>query len=290
MGGGLSNPSGSVYPSWAISVLREILPVELNAKMKHDGSVFNIEVVKDDPPVLSMFLPLGIEEFPGVHFTYLTTRPGATVWANLRVVVEAPFSLGLGRRTEWLVSWRVGSSGGVSWVLADDLDAMWWSSVLSPSSNEYAGDVFINILLHSVGASLPDDVYQLHMLRGLYFDYNVEKSLLTGMLEFADGFGANTRDMYVRIEEVDELRRSSLDNYRSYSFSDAAEMMESAMSGLAELRDDALDLKDRALLWIYLTQWVAVTGTLLVSGFLVWTLMVRRRLYREVATTPIRHI
>ena len=285
MGGGLSNPSGSVYPSWANSVLREILPVELNARMKHDSSIFTIEVVKDDPPVLSMFIPLGIEEFPGTHFTYLTTRPGATVWGKLRVVAEAGFSLGLGRKTEWLVSWRVGPRGGISWVLADDLDAMWWSSVLSPSSNEYAGDVFINILLYSVGAPLTHDIYQLHMLRRLYFDYNVEKSLLTGMLEFADSFGANTRDMYVRIEEVDELRRTSLDSYRSYSFADAAEIMESAMSRFAELRDDALDLKDRALFWIYLTQWVTLTGTSLISGFLVWTLMVRRRLYREVKTT-----
>lgn len=87
------------------------------------------------------------------------------------------------------------------------------------------------------------------MLRRLYFDYNIEKSLLTGMLEFADSFGANTRDLYVRIDEVDELRRASLDSYRSYSFSDAADIMESAMARLVKLRDDALDLKDRALFW-----------------------------------------
>jgi hypothetical protein len=290
MGGGLASPSRNVYSSWANSVLREILPVELNDRMKHDSSVFTIEVVKDDPPVLSMFLPLGIEEFPGVHFTYLTTRLGATVWANLKVVKfvpEGPFSLGLGMKTEWLVSWRVGATGGISWALADDLDAMWWSSVLSPSKNEYAGDVFINILLYSAGAPMTHDIFQLHMLRRLYFDYNVEKSLLTGVLEFADSFGTSTRDMYVRVDEVNELRRTSLDSYRSYSFAEATEIMGSAMSRLVELRDDAFDLKDRALFWIYLTQWVTVTGTFLISGFLVWTLMVRRRLYRGVTTTRL---
>ncbi|MBU7003934.1 MAG: hypothetical protein HXS50_00100 [Theionarchaea archaeon] len=287
MGGGLSNPSGSVYPSWANSVLREILPVELNDRMKHDNGVFNIEVVKDDPPVLSMFLPLGIEDYPGVHFTYLQTRPGITLWGNIRIAVGAPGFMGVGEKTEWLVSWRYGTKGGISWVTADDLDALWWSSVLSPSENEYAGDVFINILLHSAGAPLTHDVVQMHRLRGLYFDYNIEKLLLTGVLEFADSFGANTRDMYTRIGEADDLRGSSLDSYRSYIFSDAIEIMEAAIASLYELRDDAYALKDRALFWVYLIQWIAVTGTSLLSGFLVWTLMIRRRLYRVVTTTRL---
>jgi len=287
MGGGLSNPSGSVYPSWASSVLREILPVELNAKMKHDSGVFNIEVIKDDPPVLSMFLPLGIEDYPGVHFTYLQTRPGVTIWANCRVMIEALGHLGVGEKTEWLVSWKYGTTGGISWVTADDLDAMWWSSVLSPSENEYAGDVFINILLYSVGAPLTHDVVQMHTIRQLYFDYKVERLLLTGILDFADSFGANTQDMYARIGEVDDVRESSIDSYLSYSFADAIEIMGSAMTRLPEIMDDAYSLKDRALFWVYLTQWVTVTGTLLFTGFILWTLMVRRRLYREVTTTHL---
>jgi hypothetical protein len=255
--------------------------------MKHDNGVFNIEVIKDDPPVLSMFLQLGIENYPGVHFTYLQTRPGVTIWANCRVVVGVLGHLGVGEKTEWLVSWKYGTTGGISWVTADDLDALWWSSVLSPSENQYAGDVFINILLYSVGAPLTHDVVQMHTIRQLYFDYKVEKWLLTGILDFADSFGANTHDMYIRIGEADDLRGSSLASYRSYSFSDAIEIMESAITRLYELRDDAYDLKNRALLWVYLIEWVTVTGTLLLSGFLVWTLMVRRRLYVEVTTTRL---
>jgi hypothetical protein len=284
-GGGLSNPSGSVYPSWANSVLRDILPVELNDRMKQDSSAFTVEIIKDDPPLLSMFLPLGIEEYTGTWFTTLTPRPGSTVWADLRVVGEAHQSIGLGKSTEWLVSWRMGPEGGVSWVVADDLDAPWWSSVLIPSKNEYAGDVFVNILLYSVGAPLTHDIYQLHALRRLYYEYNVERSLLTGLLDFADSFGADTRGMYDRIEELDDLRGTSLDDYRSYRFSEATEIMDSAVSRFDALRKDAMDLKDRALFWVYVTQWATVTGTLLISGYLIWTLMIRRRLYREVTTT-----
>ncbi len=83
MGGGLSNPSGSVYPGWQNSVLKDILPVELSPQMRSHGSVFTIRVVRKDPPVLEMFVPLGIEKFQGALFTNLFTKPGATVWAKL---------------------------------------------------------------------------------------------------------------------------------------------------------------------------------------------------------------
>ena len=47
-------------------------------------------------------------------------------------------------------------------------------------------------------------------------------------------------------------------------------------------------LKQRALFWIYLTEWLAVTAVLLLSGFVLWTLMIRRRLYGEVRSTRLR--
>ena len=286
MGGDLSSPSGSAYAGWANSVLREVLPVELNDKMKQDGSLFSIRVVKDEPPVLSMFVPLGIEDFKGASaFTLLTTRIGATVWGHLK---SAPKGL-TPTESDWLVSWRVGSTGGIFWALADDLDSSWWSPIIHPLQfeNLYAGDVFINILLHSVGAPLPEDVFELHDLRSLYSEYNVKRSLLIGLLEFADGFGANTRDAYAQMAEIDELRGGSLEEYRSYNYAIAREIMDSTISELADLEGEAMDLKDRALMWVYVTQWVVVTGTSLACGFAVWTLMIRRRLYREVGTSRL---
>ncbi len=283
MGGGLSNPSGSVYPSWVGSVLAETLPVELNPRMKQIGGAYRIEVVKEEPPVLEMFIPLGIKQVPGgLAFTHLFSREGATTWADIRSQ-----RIPAGMPDDWLVSRRYGESGGLVWAVADDLDCPWWSSVYGPTQNEYAGDIFINILLHSIGAPLPQDVSQLHRLRGLYFDYNVERSLLIGLLDFIDSLGANTRGVYSGMEEVDALKVASFDSYRDYSFADATVLMESAMDGFAALKDEAMDLKGRALLWIYVTQWVVVTGTSLVCGFVVWTLMVRRRLYREVGTTRL---
>jgi hypothetical protein len=61
--------------------------------------------------------------------------------------------------------------------------------------------------------------------------------------------------------------------------------MEVLLRDLENLRIDALVLKDRALFWIYVIEWLSVSGTFLLAGFVLWTLMVRRRLYRQVAST-----
>jgi hypothetical protein len=57
---------------------------------------------------------------------------------------------------------------------------------------------------------------------------------------------------------------------------------------VAGFRDEALKLKDQALFWIYVSEWSVVTGTFLLCSFVVWSLMVKRRLYREVEETKLR--
>jgi len=47
----------------------------------------------------------------------------------------------------------------------------------------------------------------------------------------------------------------------------------------------ALAEKKRTLMWIYVTEWLVVSATLMVCGVFAYTLMVRRRFYREVSTT-----
>jgi len=38
-------------------------------------------------------------------------------------------------------------------------------------------------------------------------------------------------------------------------------------------------------LWIYLVEWLAVTATMMISGIAVWSLMIRRRYFKEVRST-----
>ena len=59
-------------------------------------------------------------------------------------------------------------------------------------------------------------------------------------------------------------------------------------SGLQALIRSFVKIKDQALFWVYTIEWIAVSATLMVCGSALWTLMVRRRAYREVRTTRLR--
>ena len=61
------------------------------------------------------------------------------------------------------------------------------------------------------------------------------------------------------------------------------------MGTMKEIEDRAIRLKERAFLWVYIIEWFVVTGTMLVVGYATWTLMIERRLYREVSVTRANH-
>ncbi len=280
LGGDLAAPSHTAFPGWLSSTLYELLPSELNDKMSQNGDEFRIRVTKDDPPVLSVFVPLGIERVRASIFTHLYPKSGATIWADLVSSALPPGAPGV-----WLASWKIGSEGGVSWAVADDLDAPWWSPLIRPCENEYAIDVFLNILLYSTGRELPRDILQIHDLRNRYWQFNQEKSLLISLLEFVDRFGAATRGLEGEVHEADRLRQESFEQYREQRFGEALESMNQAIGDILSTSNNAMKLKDRALVWVYATEWCAVTGTLFASGFVVYSLLVRRKLYREVRVT-----
>ena len=84
MGGGMATVTG-YYGVRINTGLSDILPIVPNLKMRRDvTSGLSIKVVKDDPPVLSMFVPVEIEKVVGSFaFTVLYLREGATCWAKL---------------------------------------------------------------------------------------------------------------------------------------------------------------------------------------------------------------
>ncbi len=284
MGGDLSGPSKKSYPGWKSSVLSDILPVELVDKMDQDGSGFKVKVEKMEPALISMFIPLGIERVTGSGgFTDLYPKPGTTIWGRMVLL-----ALSKGDGNPWLVSRRYGPEGGYSWAIADDLDHPWWSSVHSRGENEYGMDLFLNILLFSTGRNLPDDILLLHEVRDRYWRHNQRKELLLSLLEFVDRFGANTRSLQGQIEEVDRLKLESFEFYRLQEYENAISRMDEARDRISAISDGAVELKETALFWVYLTEWCVVAGTSFAVGLVTYALLVKRGLYREVKVTRSR--
>ncbi len=287
MGGGMSSVSVGLFPTWINYGLSEVLPIVPNEKMKQDAtSGFSIKVVKKDPPVLWMLVPFGIEKVVGMYaFTNIYPRAGATTWANL---ISHGSPLPQGSPGAWLVSWRFGS--GLSWAVADDLDSTWWSSVYWPTQNKYAYDVFFNILVYSTGRPLPPNIPVIHDLRARFAQYRQEKAVLLSLLDFIGRFGANTQPVEVLVRGADALKERSFDAYAEGSYEEALRLIRDASRKMSSISADAVKLKAKALLWVYITEWSAVTGVLFASGLALYSLMIRRRVYREVETTRLRSL
>lgn len=57
---------------------------------------------------------------------------------------------------------------------------------------------------------------------------------------------------------------------------------------LGDVSTKAVKIQEKALFSIYLIEWFTVTGTAMLSAFILYTLMMKRRYYREVKLTRAR--
>ncbi len=224
----------------------------------------------DLAPVLSAFTPYGIEDVTGAKYGQLSARPESTVWATM-----APQGL------PWQISWEYGDRKARTWCTAEDVDDPWWNVMTNP----YGIDVFLNIVLYVDKRNLPDDIPMVHLLRHQFKEYRTRRGLIYGILDFADKFGANPSKIDAEMVEVDVVRDEAFDSYANQEFAEAEALMTTALARLGEIEKEAMRLKDRALFWIYLVEWLSVTGVSIVAGSVIWALMIRRTLYKEVVTT-----
>jgi hypothetical protein len=134
---------------------------------------------------------------------------------------------------------------------------------------------------------LIDDVEVFHRMKS---DLNIFRSRLTVLLslkDFIDKFGANTDRIQNEIFPLQEIFADATALYLEHRFSESEVTIRSGLDRLVDAEEVARREKDRALLWVYIIEWLAASSTFFVSGFILWTLMVRRRLYRDVETTKL---
>ena len=268
------------------SIMEEYYPVDLSGpRVMTSDHVYKVSVNRDEglPPVLKVFLPLGIESFQGIWIGQLHPKQGTTIWATVRDTnMPNPPPGGW----PWLVSWRVGARGTLFWVAADDLEVKWWWGFYNPpTENPYGVDVLANIIYHSLGKYLPEDILLLHELRRSLIEFNDRKMLALSVIEFAEKFKANTGPLWRDVAAVEEIRSRANDAYLMHDYDESREILSEAEGGLMALSKRAMELKDASLLWVFVIEWLVVMATSMLCGILLWNLMVRRRLYREIGTT-----
>lgn len=277
LGGDLASYSRIYFNDWQSSVLSDVVPIKLTSDQREGRGAFQIDVLKDDPAVLSMFIPLGIEKFVGDGQTAPIPKEASTVWANAEV-----FDFGVS--APWLISWKPGPQGGTFWAIADDLDHTWWWP-FGPSPNPYAEDVFLNIAFHSFGRALPEDIAVVHRLRTMFELSRRTTLLIMGTMELAEKFGANSYKVEQALGDLKGTYEVAKEEYSSGDYQGAMDTLEKAAAEADGVMGMAFRLKDDAMFYAYVIQWLVTSGTLLLSGSILYTLMVRRRLYRAMEST-----
>ena len=263
--------------SWYVASVFQTLPISTVPLEGYYHRPWRVVFRRDREPVFTPFVILGMENVAGDAYAGMEPRQGAVVWADISV-----------SGTAWLASWRVQSGAGTSWALADEFDIYWWG--IAPESrgkNPYGIDLVTNLVLYSLDRPLIGDIMARREARGRISSFMSQKLLVISMLEWADLFGANTISLSRSLADLDSDVGSALDHYLEQDYGSAMGEMDRVTMAINEIGGRAVELKDAALFWVFLLEWLAVTATSMLAGVLLWTLMVRRRMYRRVRTTRI---
>jgi len=256
---------------WEFPVLLEVIPIFERSVSPYFRS-YRVEFRSNQDPVFTPFLKYGIQNVFGNIYTEMYVKPGAKVWGDI-----VPYDL------PWLVSWRPGGGDpGMLWTVAHIFDS-WWDE----GNNPYSLDVATNMIFYSLDMELISDIPARREARRMFRNVRVQMSLILSMMNWADRFGANTAPLSDRLTHLEKEAEKAASDYIARDYEPAISFLESLADEVKLTTKEAVRLKNEALLWVYLVEWLAVSGTGAGCGFILWTIMIRRRSFKEVETTRL---
>ena len=283
--GGVTHTSVQPNYGWINSKLNDAFPSkaseEIFTEWKQYGTHTARIKINEDlslPPVLTMLIPMGIDKISQTKIYFMAAKEGSKVWAR---------SLDGKGNPPFLISWTYGK--GETWSNSLGMGYAWWRlRDRNIGGNPFSLDVFMNMLLYSNGRELPTNIAKVHAAREGLMNYEESKSWVISLIDFADRFGANTREIWQEVLKVGEMRIKAEEFYIEQEYDETLRLLKDAKGVLNEVSEHAIGLKNRALLWTYIIEWLAVLGTLMISGEILYAVMIRRRLYRSVGLTQMR--
>jgi hypothetical protein len=276
---------GQIHGSWANSITQEAFPNDAPAVVargsggESPSEWYTVDVVEEYPhPVLTPFLPYGIESIASATSRYVIPREGSRILAYQ--VGNFPGQ----RNVPWLVAWeyekgRTMTCGGFL-----------WATIFAVQEFEYGADLTMNLVLYMAQRDLIEDLDVYHTLKEDFRAYRNSVSYIISLSDFIDKLGVTTTKIQDEIMALENVWRSASEYYLEQDFTSCRETLYEGFARFEEAETLTMKVKDAAMMWIYFVEWLATVGTLFISGFVVWTLMVRRKLYREVETSKVRSV
>jgi hypothetical protein len=284
MGGGSGSFGGWVnYLNWGNTPLQEVMPVECIP----DRVEFSVNKVTrfDDDFIKSV----PWEEFDN-HNTFgsyniVKIKQGAVQLSELRPVDGGRtdpgwswWDVGNGRFFASPTGFRGTLGGGTT---SAGVSFIYW---------KHYPDFVSNMAYFSAGFIPPSDIKLLHTTRRKFREVDYHRQMVIGTAEFVSRFGANLNRVDEKLGEVEESLELARRSFIDLELAKSLEQTDHTLSILREADALAVRAKQTALFWVYVTEWLVVTATLLVCSSVLWGLMVRRKLYRQVSATRIESL
>jgi hypothetical protein len=269
--GGNAGFGGGPELPWTPTMVQDILPVLC---LEGEKALGRMEIVKPNHEIVqSLPLERRWDWMSEQGVNRVDMRQDAELLAE--VIDNAG-----GERVPFWATWNIGRGRCFAvtgdWTPMGGLVFMRWP---------YYGDFAINLMMYVTNNPIPSDLETVHRIRSRYQDYRSTRNYLISIMEFSEKFGANMNSVGEMLVEADETYAGSLGFYMDQNFGESLGILEDAIDILLSASNRAVDLKNTAMLWIFIVEWITVTATFALGFFVVWTLMVRRRLYREVSQT-----
>ncbi len=260
--------------AWQPTILADVLPVSEHGSVSPFFRGYWVKFRTERDPVFLPFVGLGLEKVVGDQYCTMTAKQGATIWGDVK-----PYEI------PWMVSWRPGgSNAGMQWLVSHTFEG-WWAE----ENNPHALDVATNMVFYSLGRPLIADIQARREARRLFTNIQTQKSIILSMMEWAENFGANVASVTDRLKDVERETVTARQHYLEQDYLPTISFLDSLSGVVREIAAEAVRLKDEALFWVYTLEWLVVTATGLLAGGTIWSLMVKKKMYRVTDTTRLGH-
>lgn len=276
----------SIYQAWVSGVAWEAFPNDAPAVCAGYASwaqieSFSVKINPDHPePVLSMFIPFGVEAIraPGLgRMVIPPTGSSVLAWQVGNYPEEVPY----------LTAWSYAE--GRAMTMGGSFPYGWLTYPTGTSEgNKYAPEIAMNIVFWLADTTLIDDVEVFHSVKSDFAEFVAKMKALISLSDFIDKFGADTKRVQEEIASIGEIYDQAARHYMEHSFVDSETSIKSALARVPVAEELARKEKGKALLWVFIIEWLVSSSALFISGSVLWTLMVRRRFYRAVEVTTLR--
>jgi uncharacterized membrane protein len=268
MVGGIEAFGGDNHPTWGGSPVEDALPVTCldgQTFRKDFGTVVNHE---DDPFIKS----LPWETMPFYHgMNVVAPKDGSKTLLQSDLTPYHPI----------LSYWEFGEGSGLAHM--PDWTPAWGSSIMYYWN--FYSDFIANMNYLNAGVEIPQNPEMMHLLRNLLRSYSLNRALSVSLMEFVEKFGAKISIGEEHLNQIGETYKDAQRLFIEQEYDECLSTLYEIEEEFELLSQELVELKSRALLWIYMVEWLTVSGTAIICGVVLWSLMVRRRLYREVNIT-----